>query len=506
LNTVSLAEEVVEGKKDQGEEKMVIFFIIGIAIVAVTVIVLVVLRNRKIMNELINQANQGDVQAQYDLARKYQQKKPDEALQLFEKSAKNGHPQAQLVLGIIYKEGNGVEKNPVQAVHWFEQAAEQGLADAQYELGYCYMMGQGIKEDDVKAFSWFEKAGANGSTNAQTFKSLADVQFKMALAYKVGEEGKEKDLVKAMTYLEKAADQKHKDAQYELGYCYMTGQGINEDDVKAFSWFEKAAANGSTNARSFKSLADVQYKMALDNKDPAKASTWLMKAADQGHADAQYKVALNYLTGKEESKDPTQAVSWLIKAANQNHADAQYELGCCYMRGTGVAENKNLAINWFEKAVANGSDNAQAVVGFKKIEQDSRFRSTAKVVVKEMQYELVKAGYKLSYFLADSSAYIKVSGGPKDEDGGSIRIWSSEEDEEGIFISGSYGATNKKMTIIDEKRGLEIYSDSPSKPGQFPKWLKICASPLKGKISDPKWINNPELPWLKDYINSVLKA
>jgi len=245
--------------------------------------------------------------------------------------------------------------------------------------------------------------------------------------------------------------------------------------------------------------------MALDNKDPAKAFAWLIKAADQGHADAQYKLALNYLKGKEETKDPAQAVSWLIKAANQNHADAQYELGCCYMRGNGVVENKNQAINWFERAVANGSVSAQEIVGFKKIEQDSRFRSAAKVLVKEMQYELVKAGYRLSIssFLDDSSVFIDVSGG---DDDGSIRIWSSEEDEEGIFISGSYSATNKQMMIIDEKRGLEIYSRSPSKPGQFPKWLKICASLLKGKISDPKWINNPELPWLKDYINSVLKV
>jgi len=402
---------------------MAIFYIIGITIVAITVIVFVILRNIKIRKELINRANQGDAQAQYDLSIKYQHRKPGEALRLFEESAKNGHARAQLELGIKYKEGNNVEKNLVQGFHWLEQAAEQGLADA----------------------------------------------------------------------------------QFELGYCYMTGQGINEDDIKAFNWFEKAAANGSTNARTFKSLADVQYKMALDNKDPAKAITWFIKAADQGHVDAQYKVALNYLTGKEEIKDAAKAVSWLIKAVNQNHADAQYELGCCYMRGDGVAENKNQAINWFEKAVSNGSVRAQEVVGFKKIEQDSRFKSAAKVFVKEIQYELVKAGYNLSYTSADSYAQINVGGGPKDDYGGHINIWSSEEDEEGLFISSSYGATGKLMMIIDEKRGLEICSCIPSEPRQFPKWLKICASLLKGKVSDPKWINDPEMPWLKDYINSVLK-
>jgi len=487
---------------------MAILFVIGIVIVIALIIVLLIFLNKKIENKLINLANQGDAKAQYDLARRYQRKKPNEALQLFEKSANSGNAKAQLALGIIYKEGNGVEKNPVQAVHWFEQAAEQGLADAQYELGYCHMMGQGIKEDDVKAFNWFEKAAANGSTNAKKFKSLTDVQYKMAITYKAGEEGKQKNPVQAVAYFQKAADLKHADSQYELACCYMMGQGVKEDDVKAFSWFQKAAANGSTNAIKFKTLADVQYEMGLANSND-QATVWFKKAADQGHAEAQYKLALGYL-----SKDPGEAVSWLMKAANQGHADAQYELGCCYMRGKGVAENKRRAINWFEKAVANGANQAQKerareVVGYKELNQHPEFNSTACTLVKEMQYDLLKAGYNLSSISHnDDSVSIIVSG----QEGntyvyGTIGIYSpSKRSPYNISLTfewmGFKDATDKCMLIIDETLGLYICST----PEQFPKWLKICANLLKGKVSDPKWIYNPEFPFCREYVNSVFKV
>jgi len=188
-----------------------------------TAIVLLILAslamNTRAENILEYQAGQGDIQAQYDLARRYLSKsKYDEAAQLFKLAAEKGHVQAQVALGLLYQKGVGVEKNPVHAVQWFQKAVDQGSSDAQYELGCCYMMGCGVEEDDIKAFDWFENAAAKGSFKAQAFKSLADVQYKMALAYLEGE-GKRKDPVQAVTWFAKAAEQGHAEAQYELDVC-----------------------------------------------------------------------------------------------------------------------------------------------------------------------------------------------------------------------------------------------------------------------------------------------
>jgi len=82
--------------------------------------------------ELLLKSEQGDTQAQYDLACKYYQKKNkyNEALQWYSKAAENGHVQAQLVLGNIYC----TKKILKQAIHWYQKAANQGSAEAQYKL------------------------------------------------------------------------------------------------------------------------------------------------------------------------------------------------------------------------------------------------------------------------------------------------------------------------------------------------------------------------------------
>jgi hypothetical protein len=170
-------------------------FIIGIVYVIATY---------KKLAKLKKLAKQGDAQAQYDLAKLYQDKKMSEGIQLFKQAAEKGHVLAQLELGNMYKNGNSVAKDIVQAISWFEKAAEQGNAEAQCELGYCYKM-DGTKKDYAMAFNW----------------------------------------------LEKAAEQENAKAQYELGICYLIGEGVEENSEAANGWFEKAEKNGSVDARVF---------------------------------------------------------------------------------------------------------------------------------------------------------------------------------------------------------------------------------------------------------------
>ena len=160
-------------------------------------------RDQSIENELMLRSNQGDALAQYDLACRYSKKnKYEEAIQCYTQAAENGHVHAQFTLGLLYKAGNFVQplrKNTifgeiddffeniigfwntwnksnkkfsisvdsVQAVHWFSKAAVQGLADAQYELGLCYQEGNGVLKDIVAAMSWLRKAADQRHTQAQ---------------------------------------------------------------------------------------------------------------------------------------------------------------------------------------------------------------------------------------------------------------------------------------------------------------------------------------------------
>ena len=62
---------------------------------------------------------------------------------------------------------------PDEAIELLTQAAEKGHVDAQYELGNCYAMGTGVEQNAGKAVHWFEKAAAQKHTDAQW--KLADL-------------------------------------------------------------------------------------------------------------------------------------------------------------------------------------------------------------------------------------------------------------------------------------------------------------------------------------------
>ncbi|MGB5260197.1 MAG: trypsin-like peptidase domain-containing protein [Gammaproteobacteria bacterium] len=76
--------------------------------------------------------------------------------------AKQGDPNAQLNIGLMYDTGRGLAVDTDQAVYWYRQSAENGLAAAQFNLGLMYRDGQGVEQDTQLASSWLERAAAQG--------------------------------------------------------------------------------------------------------------------------------------------------------------------------------------------------------------------------------------------------------------------------------------------------------------------------------------------------------
>ena len=83
------------------------------------------------------------------------------------KAATQGHAVAQTQLGLMYYNGDGVERDYAEALDWFRKAAEQGHARAQRMLGLRYASGEGVKQDYAEALNWYRKAAAQGDANAQ---------------------------------------------------------------------------------------------------------------------------------------------------------------------------------------------------------------------------------------------------------------------------------------------------------------------------------------------------
>ena len=85
-----------------------------------------------------------------------------EALQWFEKAARQGHKKAKLRCGRMYAQSKE-EKDQAKALYWLEQAAEEGNPEIQQQCGDMNCQGRGTKVSYARALYWYEKAFPWGS-------------------------------------------------------------------------------------------------------------------------------------------------------------------------------------------------------------------------------------------------------------------------------------------------------------------------------------------------------
>lgn len=86
---------------------------------------------------------------------------------LTQELAEKGDSEAQYRLGVLYKDGDRVEKDLLKAISYLELAAQQGHARAQLDLGLMYRSGQDVNRDYDKAIQYLEMADKQGYARAQ---------------------------------------------------------------------------------------------------------------------------------------------------------------------------------------------------------------------------------------------------------------------------------------------------------------------------------------------------
>ncbi|KAK5820680.1 hypothetical protein F5H01DRAFT_378071 [Linnemannia elongata] len=154
-------------------------------------------------------------------------------------SASQGEAAAQVALGDMYRDGNGVPRDDQAAFDWYLQAAEQGDPIGQIRLGELYQYGQGVPQDYAQSLDWYLLAANRGNIRAQ--REIADLYY--------NGRGVTKDYVQAMVWYRKAADQGDAGSQCKVGSLYEYGSGVGYDHLKAAEWYQKAADQGHAFAK-----------------------------------------------------------------------------------------------------------------------------------------------------------------------------------------------------------------------------------------------------------------
>lgn len=146
--------------------------------------------------------------------------------------ARAGDVEAQLELGNVHFNGDGVPRDAQEAMRWWRMAAEKGNAVAQLNLGTA-SMAQGEKGAE-EAVKWLTQAAQAGDEGAQR---------NLGLLYLTGE-GVAQDLRKAAIWLHRSAAQGDATAQYNLAVMFEDGTGVAKDLPEARRWYARAAQGG----------------------------------------------------------------------------------------------------------------------------------------------------------------------------------------------------------------------------------------------------------------------
>jgi TPR repeat protein len=215
---------------------------------------------------------------------------------------------AQLLLGKICFEGQGVDPDYERAVLLLHAAAIRGSGEAYYELGRLFEQGEGEYRNEKEAIAYYTQAlKYQHAAAAQRLEQLSASSPKSA------------EFAQSMEYMENlnSALKGNVLAQYNVGVFQYLGKGF----------------------------AQPNY---------TEAAKWFTMAANQGYAKAQYNLGTLYENGEGVGKSLSQALKWYRLAAEQQDAPAQYALGTLYRDGQGVKKNAKLAREWLQRAAEQG--------------------------------------------------------------------------------------------------------------------------------------------------------
>ena len=135
---------------------------------------------------------------------------------------------------------------------WIDPIADENDNDAWYYPDLTCRENHGLQQDDAgyrRAVNHFTYAAqqAAASFEQAAKQGNADAQYQLGFMYETGQ-GVEQDYRRAAQWYEKAAAQGHAQAQYQLGCLYREGLGVEENDEEAEKWWQRAAAQGVAQA------------------------------------------------------------------------------------------------------------------------------------------------------------------------------------------------------------------------------------------------------------------
>ena len=196
-----------------------------------------------------------------------------------------------------------------------------------------------------EAFTYVRSAAMRGHKEAQ---------FELGLWYMTGNRGVREDFEQAAKWIEQAAQQGQPDALTYIWQLYFYGRGVAQSDRRALQWLQRGAGAGLPMSAYYLGL--FHYEGIATPVDHAEASIWFEDAADQGVPGACYYLGVMSLEGDAVEQSNEDAAYWFERGAAQQHPASMLAMGDLYRDGTGVDQDVKQARAWYRKAKAQNED------------------------------------------------------------------------------------------------------------------------------------------------------
>lgn len=309
-------------------------------------------------------------------------KKFEEAFKWLTKAAEADETNdgAQYMLGILYFNGDGVDKDLVRSAQWYRKAAENGNEAAQYELALCYIYGEGVESDMEEAIYWLKAGSALGndrceeklaeliSTESTPGLSIEDVDRWMLQSTVTAVDVAEQqlltllksplsaDLSQVVWALQPAAEKGNETAMLLMGRCWEMGMGVQQDFNNAYDWYKRAYDLGSNMAELH---AITCLRSCFENNIfPDGAEAFLRSCANKRNTKAMISLAYYFRFYNPDGRDFSEALRFYRQAAESGDSEAQYLLGRLLVMKNLLKKERNLVIRWWDNSLEKGLNSA----------------------------------------------------------------------------------------------------------------------------------------------------
>ena len=221
--------------------------------------------------------------------------------------------------------------------------------------------------------------------------------------------------------IENDKDLKEEETKYAfflLGRCYFKGDSTNKDLLKSIEYLNKAADLGVVNA--IHGLGYINVNGCEDKEietNIPKAIEYYEKSAELGHTDSIHNLALLYEEGQGVKKDLKRAVKYYERAMEYDYADSIDNLGLIYQNGDieqGVKKDLLKAIKYFEKSASLNFANAynNLAVIYEEGDEEFGIKSDIKKAIqlyeKSIELKSLRGLYNLGLVYEFGNEYEKI--------------------------------------------------------------------------------------------------